>query len=260
MDEAEALELLSNHFLYSETNDGFIDKIANTELFISSQSEGIKVLEAMRKVDRKDFLQDKEISILNYHAHLASFIKLKFPDRRTISQKQIGYVDTPLPIGNGQTCSQPSMVAYMAKVLELEEEMNVLEVGTGCGYSAAITSRIIGEKGHLVTGEYNQELVCTAAENLENYYGKNEVRKRLTIISGDMKEGYPLKAPYDRIYFTAGVNSILTFNLENLVKQLKPNGKILIPEQEGYLHLLNYEQGKEIERLPLIEVGFVPLR
>ncbi|BDZ71066.1 protein-L-isoaspartate O-methyltransferase [Methanobacterium petrolearium] len=131
------------------------------------------------------------------------------------------YLDRPLPIGEGQTISAPHMVAIIAEKLDLCEGMNILEIGTGFGYNAAVVSEIIGSNGHVYTVERIPSLAEKARKNLENTGFGDQV----TVIIGDGTLGYPDKAPYDRIYGTASAPQIP----EPLKKQLKIGGKLIIP-------------------------------
>jgi protein-L-isoaspartate(D-aspartate) O-methyltransferase len=108
--------------------------------------------------------------------------------------RDYAYVDTPLPIGYGQTISAPHMVALMTEALDPREGDKVLEVGTGSGYQAAILAEIVGDSGHVYTIEIIKELVEFARENLRRAGYLN----RVTVIHGDGTLGYEAEAPYDR--------------------------------------------------------------
>lgn len=135
--------------------------------------------------------------------------------------RSYAYLDRPLPIGKGQTISAPHMVAIIAEKLDLCEGMNILEIGTGFGYNAAVVSEIIGSNGHIYTVERIPSLAENARKNLENTGYDDQV----TVIIGDGTLGYPDKAPYDRIYGTASAPKVP----EPLKKQLKIGGKLIIP-------------------------------
>lgn len=135
--------------------------------------------------------------------------------------KSYAYLDRPLPIGEGQTISAPHMVAIIAEKLDLGEGMNILEVGTGFGYNAAVVSEIVGNSGHVYTVERIHFLAEKARDNLEKTGYNNQV----TVIVGDGTLGYPEKAPYDRIYGTASAPKVP----EPLKEQLKIGGKLIIP-------------------------------
>jgi len=176
----------------------------------------------------------------------------------TTSINDLAYSDLVLHTDNEATsCSQPSLIAVMVDMLELQESMNVLEVGTGYGYHAAIVSHVIGEKGHLYTVEINEKLAKIAEENLVNHFG-SKTHERLMVIPGDGSVGYQPGAPYDGIYLTAGITE--KFDPNVLVQQLKPEKGILVfPEEEGNLYKQVYEKGKLVRDDKVEGVGFVPL-
>ena len=127
------------------------------------------------------------------------------------------YVDAPLPIGMGQTISQPYIVALMTEALELDENSRVLEIGTGSGYQAAILAEIAKE---VYTVERIPQLLERAQRVLKSL-GYNNIHFKL----GDGTEGWEEFAPYDAIIVTAGAPDIP----EPLVKQLKEGGRLVIP-------------------------------
>lgn len=131
------------------------------------------------------------------------------------------YVDSPLPIGEGQTISAPHMVAIMAEQLDLSPGMNVLEIGSGSGYHAAVCAEIVSPDGHVFTIERIASLATFAENNLRNSgYGEF-----VTVIFGDGTRGLPEHAPYDRIFVAAAAPDIPN----PLVDQLMDGGKMLIP-------------------------------
>jgi protein-L-isoaspartate(D-aspartate) O-methyltransferase len=170
------------------------------------------------------------------------------------------YVDSPLPIGYGQTISAPHMVAIMCEALELHEGQRVLEIGAGSGYHAAVVAEIIAPRdsrkpGHLFTIEIVEELARFAEQNLSRL-GYSE---RVTVICADGSQGYPDLAPYDRIYVTAAAPEVP----RPLVDQLANGGILLIPV--GHRHffqtLLRLAKDREgnISEQDLGGVAFVPL-
>ncbi len=127
------------------------------------------------------------------------------------------YEDCPLPIGNGQTISQPYIVASMTELLSLQPTDRVLEIGTGCGYQAAVLAVLV----RLVTTiERIPEVARLARENLATVGSKN-----VEVIVGDGTVGYPQKAPYDGIIITAATPSVP----EPLVEQLAEGGRLVAP-------------------------------
>jgi protein-L-isoaspartate(D-aspartate) O-methyltransferase len=135
--------------------------------------------------------------------------------------KYAAYHDCPLEIGFGQTISAPHMVGIMTEKLDLASGQNVLEVGAGSGYQAAIIAKIIGEKGHVYTIERIEALVKFARTNL----AKCGLKERVTVIAGDGSKGFAQKAPYHRIIVTCAAPSVP----KPLIEQLVDNGKLLVP-------------------------------
>jgi protein-L-isoaspartate(D-aspartate) O-methyltransferase len=152
---------------------------------------GARVLNAMRKVPRERFVP----------VHLAFR----------------AYDDAPLPIGEGQTISQPYVVAYMTETLSVGPDHRVLEIGTGSGYQAAVLGEIASE---VYTIEIVPALARRAREVLRSLgYARVQVRE------GDGYAGWPAYAPFDRIMVTAAVEEIPP----PLVDQLGPNGVLVAP-------------------------------
>ncbi len=163
------------------------------------------------------------------------------------------YNDEPLPIGYGQTISQPSTVAIMTELLQAEAGNKVLEIGSGSGWQAAILARIVGEEGKVYTVEINRELAEFAKKNLAKLGIRN-----VEIICKNGSLGLPEKAPFDRIIVTAACPSV-----EHLLGQLKVNGRLVAPVGDEHVQkMVVYEKRKnKIEKLeyPGYFV-FVPLR
>jgi len=169
------------------------------------------------------------------------------------------YSDEALSIGYEQTCSQPSMVAFMCDVLDLKEGMNVLEIGSGCGYHAAVTSHIISQSGFLTTLEYIPQLVNMAEKNLRRHFGHG-LDERLKVVNGDGSIGFRQNSLYDRIYLTAGVK-LGHFDHSILVAQLNPeNGILLFPQESGSLFREIYENGSIVSEDAYAGICFVPLK
>jgi len=141
------------------------------------------------------------------------------PRHRFVEPGMVGsaYSDHPLPIGEGQTISQPYMVALMTQCLELKGGEKILEIGTGSGYQAAILARIAGEV-------YTIERIASLSERsraILTELGYNNVHFRV----GDGTLGWPEEAPYDGIIVTAGAPRVP----EPLVEQLAEGGRLVIP-------------------------------
>jgi len=127
------------------------------------------------------------------------------------------YMDGPLPIGFGQTISQPYIVAYMTEILKLEQQHSVLEVGTGCGYQAAVLSSLAQK---VISLERIKELAVSSRKQLQELGFAN-----VDVINANGWNGYQKGAPYDRIIVTAGAKKVP----EALIDQLANSGIMVIP-------------------------------
>ena len=143
------------------------------------------------------------------------------------------YRNIALPTYHEQTISQPYTVAFMLELLEIEKDHKILEIGAGSGYNAAVMSKLSGKKGKIFSVEINRELVKFAKKNLEKTGIEN-----VKIIHGDGYHGYKKEAPYDRIIVTAATPKIP----EQLIKQLKSNGIMVIPLSESYNEIMTKKQ------------------
>ncbi len=184
-----------------------------------------KVLEAMGTVPRHLFVREKDVFS--------------------------AYNDHPLPIGYGQTISQPYIVAFMTEMLELEPQHKVLEVGTGSGYQAAVIA-------HLVEDVYTVEIVrALAKEASERLWRLNYRNVRVKTADGYF--GWEEHAPFDRIIVTAAA----TLVPPPLLQQLKPGGKMCIPVggqyTVQYLTLVEKSLEGTITMRKVLPVRFVPL-
>jgi len=162
------------------------------------------------------------------------------------------YEDHPVPIGYGQTISQPYMVALMTELLDLEPTDKVLEVGTGSGYQAAIIAPNVSA---IYTVERIPELVEYAKNNLSKLGG--EFNKNIHIFLGDGSAGLKEYAPYDKIIVTAGARVLPKAYIE----QLRDGGRLVIPVGGDFgqtLYLIRKEKGKIVEEA-VCGCVFVPL-
>ena len=192
------------------------------------RSRGIRdrrVLEAMGKVSRERFVDP----ILRGRA----------------------YDDGPLPIGEGQTISQPYIVALMTELLELEGKEEVLEIGTGSGYQAAVLAEVAGS---VYSIEIIEPLGKQAGKLLESLGYRNVETK-----VGDGYYGWPEAAPFDAIIVTAAASHVPP----PLLKQLKPGGRMVIPLgtqfMTQYLMLVEKQQDGSLTTRQILPVRFVPL-
>ncbi len=158
------------------------------------------------------------------------------------------YNDEPVPIGEGQTISQPYIVAYMTEALNLKESDRVLEIGTGSGYQSAVLAEIVKE---VYTVEIIASLSHRAQELLTRLGYKNIYYK-----IGDGTFGWEEKAPYDAIMVTAAPSSFPRY----LEEQLKEEGRMVIPVGSTFqeLYLVTREKEK-VKKKKLLPVRFVPL-
>jgi protein-L-isoaspartate(D-aspartate) O-methyltransferase len=177
------------------------------------------------------------------------------PRHRFVSDALVPYAyeDRPLPIGYGQTISQPYMVAKMTELIEPKKDQRALEIGTGSGYQAAILSRLVSD---VYTIEIIEPLGVTARERLASLGHKNvEVR------IGDGYYGWPEKGPFDCIVVTAAANYVPPA----LIEQLKPGGRLVVPIGNPFQtqRLVLVTKGKkgprDIRIQDIMPVSFVPL-
>jgi len=166
-------------------------------------------------------------------------------------ERVLAYIDGPVGIGYGQTISQPYMVALMAELLELSGTETVLEVGAGCGYSAAVLGALAAR---VVTVELIPGLAEFARENLRRT-GRDG---NITVVEGDGSMGYPALAPYNAISVAAGAPEVPA----SLVEQLADPGVLVIPvgsRGDQDLLVVRKEQGQTDSRVRG-QCRFVPLR
>lgn len=166
----------------------------------------------VRSLVSRGYLSKKEVIEAMLHVPRHCFV----PEY----QKENSYVDSPLPIGLGQTISAPHMVAIMTENLEVKSDNKILEIGAGSGYQAAVLTEL-AKDGFIYTVERIQKLAEYARKNLEECGFRN-----VEVIAGDGTKGYAVKAPYDRIIVTAGSPGIP----KALVDELRDSyGRMLIP-------------------------------
>lgn len=200
------------------------DKMVSTQI----KARGIQnreVLDTMMKVQRHLFVPDH--------------------------YRKSAYSDYPLPIGHGQTISQPYIVAYMTEILNLESDHRVLEIGTGSGYQAAILAELVKE---VYTVEIIPELE-KAAKNRLIKLGYDNIHTR----SSDGYFGWQENTPYDAIIVTAATEYIPP----PLIDQLKDKGMMIIPVGSPFnvqTLMLVEKQGDDISTRSLMSVRFVPFR
>ena len=163
--------------------------------------------------------------------------------------RHMAYADTPLPIGEGQTISQPYIVAFMTEQLRLKRTDTVLEIGTGSGYHAAVLAHVAK---HVYSIEIVESLGKWARQTLNKLGYKNVTTK-----IGDGYRGWAEHAPFDAVIVTCAPDHIP----QPLIDQLEEGGRMIIPVGELYnqkLYLLQKRKGK-VERTAVLDVAFVPM-
>ena len=191
---------------------------------------------------------DKEALDPRVMATLARVPRHAFIPRR---YQSMAYANRPLPIGHGQTISQPYIVALMTDLIKPQADQRVLEIGTGSGYQAAILAELTGQ---VFSIEIIEPLGEQARERLGNMGYDN-----VTVRIGDGYYGWEEHAPFDAIVVTAAASHIPP----PLVKQLKPGGIMIIPVGSRFLTqqlvLVNKEQDGQLVTRQILPVRFVPL-
>ncbi len=163
--------------------------------------------------------------------------------------EKMAYNDGPLPIGEGQTISQPFIVALMTELLELKGDEKILEIGTGSGYQAAVLSALVSE---VFSIEIVKNLVDSADIRLDKLGYKN-----VTTRWGDGYKGWPDEAPFDGIIVTAAPDEIPQL----LIDQLKTGGRLVLPVGTRYqeLKVITKNDDGTIQSKNIIPVRFVPM-
>jgi protein-L-isoaspartate(D-aspartate) O-methyltransferase len=205
--------------------DDIDDEVRYTQHMIGKSALDPRVMEAMAKVPREQFVPE--------------------------NMRGAAFENGPLPIGYGQTISQPYIVALMTDMLALEPEHRVLEIGTGSGYQTAILARLCAR---VYTVELVPELSSAASEMFAKL-GIGNIETRV----GNGYQGWPEHAPYDGIIVTAAATHIP----QALVEQLKPDGRMAIPVGLPYSHqellLVTRDRQGKTHTEDVLGVAFVPL-
>ena len=209
-------------------NDPNFDHLRKVMIKNQLQSRGIRddaVLDVMRSVERHNFVPE------NY--------------------RNRAYSDGPLPIGHGQTISQPYIVAFMTEQLQVSSQHKILEIGTGSGYQAAILGELAK---HVFTIEIIPEL-AEGAKNILNHLSY----KNITVRAGDGYKGWPEEAPFERIMVTAAPTEVP----QELIDQLAPGGRMILPVGAQflvqYLWVIEKDDQGTVTKEKILPVRFVPM-
>jgi protein-L-isoaspartate(D-aspartate) O-methyltransferase len=216
-----------------KTNDELVDLVKyRAESYLGRGPRDGRVLAAMRRVDRASFLPP--------------------------SSRAGAYFDEAADIGSAQTCSQPSMVAFMLDKLEPLPGHRALEVGAGCGYAAAILALLVAPSGSVLAAEILDELATAARANCAVALSRaGDAADLLEIAVADASAGIPGRGPFDRILVSAGVRRG-RFKEEKLLAKLAEGGVLVYPEALGKLYRIT-RRGDGLVRESWGMVAFVPL-
>ena len=181
-----------------------------------------------------------------------AFLKIKREDFLPEDLKHLAYLNEALPIGYGQTISQPLVVAFMLEKLDPRPGEKILDIGAGSGWTSALLAEIVGEKGKVIAIEIIPELVEFGKKNASKY---NFIEKgRVKFICGDGTKGYAQDAPYDKILCSASAKEVPNAWKE----QLRIGGKIITPIKNSIVELTKIDE-KEFQTLEYPGFVFVPL-
>lgn len=207
---------------------------------MSHESDREQLVDGLRRISR---IQRESVFEAIGSVPRHEFVPESYQDR--------AYRDRPLPIGHDQTISAPHMVAIMCDRIAPSPGDRVLEIGTGCGYHAAVTSEIIGD-GTVYSVEYIPELAETARACLEQL--EYDVRVR----SGDGHDGWPDHAPYDAAYLTCAASELPDL----VVEQIAPGGRVVAPigNRDQKLVIAEKEDDGSVSQRTDGRVRFVPMR
>ena len=211
-------------------------------------------------LQRQQMISDIEddVRITEKYINKKSFNKIVMQTMNTVprhefvpaNKRSMAYENRPLPIGHGQTISQPYIVALMTDLLQPQSDQRVLEIGTGSGYQAAVLSQLVAQV-------YSIEIIEDLAESstqLLTRLGYDNVKTRIA----DGYDGWPQHAPFDSIIVTAAISHIPP----PLVEQLKKGGRMVIPVgtrfHTQYLTLVEKDMQGKVTSRQVLPVAFVP--
>lgn len=190
---------------------------------------------------------------LRTERYIEAFQKIKRRDFLPREMKNLAELNEALPIGHGQTISQPLVVAFMIEQLKPQAREKILDIGSGSGWTSALLAEIVGEEGKVVALEIIPELMTFGRENVAKY---NFIKKgRVEFVLADGSKGYQAEAPFDKILVSAAVQKEIPLNWK---KQLKIGGRIVTPIGSS-IWLLIKKTEKEFEKIEYPGFAFVPL-
>lgn len=178
-----------------------------------------------------------------------SFQIIKRADFLPLTVKPMAKIDSPLPIGHGQTNSQPSTVRWMLEWLDAQPGDRVLDLGSGSGWTTALLSHIVGPEGFVYAVERVSQLVEFGRENNR----KAGIKNAEFFLAGE-EYGLPEKGPFDRMLVSASADTLP----EGLLDQLKPGGKLIIPVKHDILEITKVTD-KDYDTKTHSDFVFVPL-
>lgn len=201
------------------------DQLINN-LINESYLKSPEIIKAFQKVDRADFVP----------AEL----------------QESAYQNYPLPIGLGQTISQPATVALMLELLQAKLGDKILDVGCGSGWQTALLAELVGKKGQVIGLEIKSDLIKRAKNNLAKYHYNN-----ITLVEGNGWQGLPESAPFDKIIVAAAALKIP----DNLIKQLANGGRLVMPVGQDLqdIVVINKLSDKDLTEKHYPGFIFVPL-
>jgi len=185
-------------------------------------------------------------------AIIDAFLHIKREDFVPPDEKDAAYLNAALPIGFGQTISQPLVVAFMLELLKPQKGEKILDVGCGSGWTTALIAYLVQPQGKVIGIDIIKELVMFAQKNIEKYQFLN--KGRVQLIHGDGKLGFKKEAPYDKILVSASSSQIPT----ELLNQLKTDGRLVIPIKDSIV-LVEKIHDNNIKKTEFPGFAFVPL-
>ncbi len=197
------------------------------------------------KLKNKGYLEDKSLE--------RAFLKIKRADFVPKENRELATEDRPLPIGKGQTISQPTVVALMLEKLNPQPGDKILDIGSGSGWTSALLAELVGKKGEVVSLEIIPEIKEFGERNVSKY---NFIKEgRVNMYCSDGREGFSKEAPFDKILVSAALQEKKI--PKKWKKQLKEGGVLVVPIKDSIYKFIKKEEDLIGER----DFGFrfVPL-